>query len=141
MPFPTKVSDSFRRLNPAMFDVGVGQARANKDSLMVRQHTGDGMNKTERAWFELLKATNPKALIYREVSLPLANGCKYRLDFLSVYRDGGIWTFNGFEVKGRPLPAGIAKLKIAASLYPWIDFTLVWRKSRTQPFEMQKINQ
>ncbi len=85
----------------------------------IRQHQGDGMNKWEREWRE--RITPFYEHIHREVSLPLANGLRFKIDFLCVDRFGAVF---GHEVKGRCLPAGIAKLKMAATIYPWISFRM-----------------
>ena len=99
----------------------------------LRQNQGDGMNKTERAFLGYLQAAfDPKlATIHREVSLPLANGCRYKLDFLvgdRVVPSQGCLTVHGFEVKGFARDDAIVKLTVAARVYPWITFTLVSKR-------------
>lgn len=89
----------------------------------IRQNSGDGMNKTERRYDGILRASWD--YVYREPSLPLANGLKYKLDFLVVGNGGRI---EGHEVKGRAFAAGIVKVKMAARLFPWIKFFLVTAK-------------
>ena len=93
----------------------------------VQQHAGDGMNGWERAYRAELIMTFPGWTCHREVSLPLANGLRYKVDFL-VGKPGA--TPLGFEVKGQARAAGIAKLKMAATLYPWITFKLVTKKRK-----------
>lgn len=103
---------------------------------MIRQHKGDGMNKWEREYSAILDIQ--WSHIYREVSLPLANGLKYKLDFLCVSNVGDtpaaieskIVVVAGYEVKGRRRSTGIAKIKMAARLYPWIKFTLATKKRK-----------
>ncbi|AHF89528.1 hypothetical protein OPIT5_03895 [Opitutaceae bacterium TAV5] len=88
----------------------------------IRQKSGDGLNGWER---EHLGRIRPLwHHIYREPTLPLANGVVYKPDFL-VVRAGEI---EGHEVKGQHKPAGIAKVKVAARLYPWIKFRLFWKE-------------
>lgn len=91
----------------------------------IRQRQGDGMNNWERAFRAHIAPFFEH--VHREVSLPLANGLRYKLDFLCVDKFGVVI---GYEVKGRALPTGIAKVKMAATLYPWIKFKLA-TKTRT----------
>ena len=86
----------------------------------IRQNSA-GLNRTEQAYLDHLKLMQ-WTHIYREPSLPLCNGVKYKVDFLVV---GPSLEIEGHEVKGRAYSTGIVKLKIAASLYPWITFRLV----------------
>jgi len=139
---PDKVSKSFKRLNPGLFAVGVGQARAVNASLMVkkpmiRQRKGDGMNKWEREFYQILTSLNQN--VHREVSLPLANGLRYKVDFIVGGKrlDGGSNVL-GYEVKGFRRSTGIAKLKMAAALYTWITFYLVTREKGV--WQYQEVN-
>ncbi len=121
----SKGSKAFQRANAHL--LAPSPAPANKGATIaqdaterrIRQHQGDGMNKWEREWRE--RITPFYEHIHREVSLPLANGLRFKIDFLCVDRFGAVF---GHEVKGRCLPAGIAKLKMAATLYPWITFRM-----------------
>lgn len=106
----------------------------------IRQAKGDGMNKTERAYRELIVQTMPGAIIHREPSLPLCNGSLYKLDFLVVLKQpDGRWDHIGYETKGFRRSTGILKLKFAAKEYPWIAFYLVrridgaWEHTRVWP--------
>jgi hypothetical protein len=89
----------------------------------IRQNSA-GLNKTEAAYLQKLKADGWKH-IYREPGLPLANGVKYNVDFLVVNEAGRV---EGHEVKGRAFSTGIVKLKVAASLFPWIGFKLITKR-------------
>lgn len=124
----SKCSNSFRRANQAVLDgpaksIALAPAFAPVTSKRIRQNAA-GLNKTEQAYFDHLKRYG-WSHIYREPSLPLANGLRYKLDFLVVGLHGDI---QGHEVKGRAYSTGIAKLKMAASLYPWITFYLVTKE-------------
>jgi hypothetical protein len=88
----------------------------------IRQNSA-GLNKTEQAYSDYLRLMFKH--VYREPSLPLANGLRYKVDFVVVSEQGRI---EGHEVKGRAYSTGIAKLKMAASLYPWIKFRLVTKR-------------
>jgi hypothetical protein len=83
------------------------------------------MNQWERQYFGQLLGTWP--YVYREVAFPLANGLRYKVDFLCARTANGL-EVEAHEVKGRALPAGIAKIKMAATLYPWIKFKLVTKR-------------
>lgn len=141
MPLPSKVSDAVRRLNPHLFGSSPGAmtpalAKALDPSQCeiakprIRQHKGDGMNKWEREYSATLKLRCTH--VYREVSLPIANGSVFKIDFLCATVEGDRLFVSGYEVKGRALPAGIVKLKVAASLYPWIQFVMVTKRKKRE---------
>lgn len=95
----------------------------------IRQRQGDGMNKWERAYLARLESVWRH--VHREVSLPLANGLRYKVDFLCARDlDDGGFSIEGHEVKGRARSTGIAKIKMAASVYPWIRFFLATKNKR-----------
>lgn len=146
-------SESFKRLNAALLQPPASShvttpsapeivAQRGKDGARrIRQKTGDGMNGWEREFRESYLV--PRWLhIHREVSLPLANGLRYKVDFLCAHT-GQIWAGEvrdiiGYEVKGQARAAGIAKLKMAARLYPWIGFRLV-TKRKGSGWDIQEI--
>lgn len=97
------------------------------DPKRIRQRAGDGMNAWEREYRAALLADFPGSSIHREVALPLANGLSYKVDFLVGRPERAPL---GYEVKGLARAAGIAKLKMAATVYPWIQFYLVTKKRK-----------
>lgn len=105
----------------------------------IRQNRS-GMNKTEARFFDYVRRMGPTLHIHREVSLPLANGVRYKLDFL-VARPGTdpvrntYATVVGYEVKGHHRDDAIVKLKVAAKEYPWITFFLVHDRDGVWSFE------
>lgn len=116
----------------------IGQARAKAvrqvecvpGKKRIRQRAGDGMNKWEREYLARLRADCTCDHIYREVSLPLANGVRYKVDFLVAYADvcGSKWVcVRAYEVKGHMRDDAAVKLKVAASVYPWIKFFLAYK--------------
>lgn len=143
MALPTQISDTVRRLNPQLFGTTEQVQRVIKDTIsafttpkkMIRQCQGDGLNRWEREYLAILTATNPGASIHREVSLPLANGLRYKVDFLVAadatngHKDR-VSCVIGYEVKGHRKPTGIAKIKMAARVYPWITFKLVTKQGK-----------
>lgn len=98
----------------------------------IRQHSGDGMNSWERAYKAELE--RDWKFIIREISLPLANGARYKVDFMVARgsHSDGIWSVECHEVKGRALSTGILKVKVAASLYPFWKFRLVTKRTKKQ---------
>lgn len=85
-----------------------------------------GMNKTEQAFYEHLKATLPEFRIYTQsFTLKIANGCRYTPDFVLIGNDGRL---HAYETKGFMRDDAAVKIKVAASFYPSIQFTLVTRK-------------
>lgn len=131
MPLPSTVSDATRRLNPQLFATTEqvrGIIKATVEKARIRQHKGDGMNRWEREYLAVLDVQ--WSHIHREVSLPLANGLRYKVDFLCVSTKQPALEVVGYEVKGRARSTGIAKLKMAASLYPWIVFFLVTKRRK-----------
>jgi hypothetical protein len=138
-------SASSRRLNahllgdpgPMHTPVGLGmaKAKAHVTKPRIRQRIGPKLNKTEAAFLDHLKGTQPSATIYsQEITLHIANGCRYTPDFVTVLMDfptdGYFWT--AYEVKGpKAWDDAIVKLKVAASKFPAIRFVLVTRKGPT----------
>ena len=91
----------------------------------MRQKSGDGMNGTERAFLAYLGKQDCGARIYTQaITLRIANGCRYTVDFITVNE----FAISAYEVKGFFRDDANVKLKVAASLYPWIKFHLVTRK-------------
>jgi len=110
------------------------QVQAPPPKPTIRQRSGDGMNKWERAFLAKLRADFPDASIHREPTLPLANGTGYKVDFVVARHWAGRDEHGeqfvssivlAYEVKGFARSTGIVKLKVAAALYPWISFKLV----------------
>jgi hypothetical protein len=106
--------------------------------VMLRQ-SGAGMNKTEALFFAHLKATHPGAWIEREpMALKLGNGVRYNPDFM-VADPAGSSRLTAYEVKGHMRDDAAVKLKVAARLFPFIRFVLVWRDRRAGTWATQEI--
>lgn len=133
MALPTNISEATRRLNPQLFPAAImtnpePQAGAKK---RIRQHQGDGMNKTERAFLEFLKDEFPMGRHYPQTfSVRIANGASYRPDFISVFPTAGAKgvQLSAWETKGFMREAAAVRIKLAASLFPWITFHLVTKQ-------------
>lgn len=113
--------------------IGVARAAAlRKDALavapdkpMLRQKSGPALNKWESAFFDRLKIDNPGCdVLAHPVTLRLANGVRYTPDFIVF---GPIGAMHAYEVKGHMRDDAAVKIKVAASTYPKIQFTLVTR--------------
>jgi hypothetical protein len=126
--------------------VAVRQDHPSEGRVMLRQ-SGAGMNKTEALFFAHLKATHPGAWIEREpMALKLGNGVRYNPDFmvhteLVIHADGRheLPQLTAYEVKGHMRDDAAVKLKVAARLFPFIRFVLVWRDRRAGTWATQEI--
>lgn len=101
----------------------------------LRQKSGPKLNKTETAWRDYLRTQHPTDTIHEQgITLQLGNGVRYTPDFIVICPAGlateGVCVA-AYEVKGFMRDDAAVKLKVAASLYPWIAFTLVSRKGGT----------
>jgi hypothetical protein len=111
----------------------------------LRQKAGDGLNKTERAFLEHLKA-DPEydRVLPHAITLKLANGCRYTPDFIAYH--SAVDTFGdtdqiyAFEVKGFMRDDAAVKLKVAAAQYGWMfSFHLVTKLPRGAGWDIQPI--
>jgi hypothetical protein len=96
-----------------------------------RKSPGDGMNKTEQAFAELLDTRYDVIKWWREpIKLRLGGRTFYTPDFL-VEPAGWNWPVLAFvEVKGFMRDDAAVKLKVAASAYPCFRWLLVVRAGR-----------
>lgn len=86
----------------------------------LRQKRGPKLNKLETAWQDELRRTYPDATIRAQsVTLVLANGVRYTPDFFDLTNR------RAWETKGFMRDDAAVKIKMAATLYPEITFTLV----------------
>lgn len=79
-----------------------------------------------------VKAGVVKAWRYESMSLKLAEGKRYRPDFLVQYPDGLEKPLTFVEVKGqwtKNRRDGLTHLKWAAQLYPMFTWILMWREA------------
>lgn len=82
-------------------------------------------NRWELEWQLKLNALPHLTVAYHAMKLQLASGCWYEPDIVA-------WDINlsrllVYEVKGFARDDAIVKLKVAARVYPWISFWLVWK--------------
>lgn len=134
------VGEATRRLNPEVFNLARVPAPACEldyatlISPKLRQNRGPKTNKTEAAFESWLRAKYPGVQIEREgITFLLANGLRYTPDYAAFNPDRSLVLY---EVKGAPgakvWDDSIAKLKMAASKFPTIEFWLVNPKDRTK---------
>lgn len=81
------------------------------------------LNKTERAWLEVLRIRGTEVIGIQSVTLKLGDDCRYTPDFYTV--QGGALTF--WEVKGFMRDDALVKLKVAARTFSWARFVKVER--------------
>ena len=87
------------------------------------RQSSTGLNKTEAAFLEHLRATHPGAQIHSQaITLKLGNGVRYTPDFVIPPHVAA------YECKGFMRDDAAVKVKVAASLYPWITFFLVSKR-------------
>lgn len=111
----------------ALAKMAPGRAPAPVGKPMLRQSAAPALNKTEAAFWDILVVEHPfSTVLAQELTLKIANGCRYTPDFAVVNRDGAP-TF--FEVKGHMRDDAAVKIKVAAAQFPAWAFWLVWRKA------------
>lgn len=125
--FP-KASDDFIRRNAS---IPVATATQVPVKSRLRQNT-KGLNKTEAAYFEVLKQAYPHCHVdSQSVTLLLGNGVRYTPDFtVAFYPVNQIQDLRAFETKGFMRDDASVKIKVAASRYPWIQFYLVTKENK-----------
>ncbi len=102
----------------------------------LRQRTSDGLNKLERAFLGHLEAHKLGPLLTQAITLKLANGVRYTPDFVEVRYSTGLIAY---EVKGFMRDDAAVKIKVAASLYPWITFFLATRPRGASAWRIERI--
>lgn len=97
-----------------------------KPGTRVRQSKKPLMNKLETEWSQWLKETFPSnPIVPQAIRFRLGNGNWYKTDFVMFSPDCVV----AYEVKGKhAFRGGFENLKVAASLYPWIKWCLVWKQ-------------
>ncbi|HWQ54840.1 MAG TPA: hypothetical protein VN442_14230 [Bryobacteraceae bacterium] len=110
------------------------QTRAAGRAAKPKREPGAYRSKTEAAYAGYLEVLRKAGLVdewrYEPATLKLAEGVRYTPDFLVRFREGGLMVFH--EVKGRKLdsfwsrPVGKVKVRLAAALFPWWTFAVVW---------------
>lgn len=129
---PTQVSKSVRKRNPHLYggpDFLKDLAEPliyDKPAKRIRQSSKPVLNKLEQEWFEwLLRCYSTEIVFPQAIRFKLGNGIWYKPDFVTF----GPLGVCAFEVKG-PFShrGGFENLKVAASKYTKITWTLVWKE-------------
>lgn len=93
------------------------------------------LNKTERAWLLELRIRNPKFLGIQAMTFKLGDDCRYTPDFIEISQED---KFIAWEVKGFMRDDALVKLKVAARMFPFLDFYVVKRIKGA--WETKKVN-
>lgn len=93
------------------------------------------LNKTEAAWLAELRIRNPKFLGIQAMTFKLGDDCRYTPDFIEISQED---KFIAWEVKGFMRDDALVKLKVAARMFPFLDFYVVKRIKGS--WETKKIN-
>jgi hypothetical protein len=123
--FPN-ASASTRKLNQHLFapSVGAESAPAKK---RLRQNSEPKLNATEKEFERVLADRFSDCFrTTQAVTFRLGNGVRYTPDFVLFSPIGG--TVDAYEVKGYMRDDAAVKLKVAAALYPFIVWRLVWKE-------------
>ncbi len=107
------------------------QKPAKRAKQMIRQNSA-ALNKTEQAFKDYLTPRH-FPILCQAVTLKIGNGVRYTPDFFCPKdatngHEAAVTECVAYEVKGFMRDDAAVKLKVAASLYPWIKFHLVSRK-------------
>ena len=132
---PQQVSESVRRRNPHLYSViledgSVGTTTANPTPKRIRQSTKPLLNKLEADFFEALKY-RWKIIVPQGMRFRLANGLWYKPDFVAFPHglESQDIRLRAYECKGpHAFRGGFENLKMAATTYPQIRWTLVWKE-------------
>lgn len=82
------------------------------------------LNKTETAWLAELRIRNPKFLGIQAMTFKLGDDCRYSPDFICITQDDELIAY---EVKGFFRDDAKVKIKVAARMFSWIKFVLVFK--------------
>lgn len=94
------------------------------DVARAMSRPSEKLNKTEAGFLMLLKARNYPWLGVQNITLKLADDCRYTPDFSAVGPNGEMLFF---EVKGFMRDDAQVKLKVAARQFKWAVFFLVFK--------------
>ena len=104
--------------------------RVIKSAKRIRQDSKPLLNKLELNFYAWLLAKYPGVAIWKQaLRWKLGNGIWYKPDFAAHFTQGAREGITCWEVKGpHAFRGGFENLKVAASLYPEVRWTLVWKK-------------
>ena len=116
----------FSEISPRIFQRG---------AVFTDPHQRDPLNLMERRFAEnYLDVERREARVmwwaFESITLRLAKGSRYTCDFFGVARVGEGIVLRAYETKGHQESAAAVRLKVAARLFPWIEFFKVKEPSR-----------
>lgn len=132
--FKSNMNDAARRRNPHLFGdrlppqtTAVSVLGPPRKEKRIRQSSQPRLNGLETAWKLKLLDRDPTLKIY-EQALRFRTSCSswYKPD-LAAWVDGRLTCWETKGNRGKNIARGKLALKVAASLYPEIDWWLVWR--------------
>ena len=123
---PNQPSASTIARNPHLYGLPQTVISAQKVSSKprIRQSSKPLMNKLETECLSHLKSTDsyPDCWISQAIRFRLGNGIWYKPDLMNHAMSVVV------EVKGpHAFRGGLENLKVAAGLYPWLEFWLMWK--------------
>lgn len=96
-------------------------------SVILQRTTDEAkLNKTETAYLAFIRCLGFSWIGVQNVTLKLGNDTRYTVDFFIVDAKGHV---QGREVKGFMREDAHVKIKVAARMFPWIEFQIV-RKTK-----------
>lgn len=133
-------NERFRKENPHLFKQVESPVRLADKAVHLRcSEDEEKLNRWERQWLSILRQlVTTRTLTWigvQNITLKLANDLRYTCDFFTVDVNG---KFQGWEVKGFKRPKNMQKLKMAARLFPWIEFVLITKENGNWKQEIQK---
>jgi hypothetical protein len=110
----------------------------NFTPVRVQSSDEEKLNKTEKAYLANLRYKHATEIGIQNVTLKLADDCRLTPDFNYINADG---EFVFVDVKGFQREDALIKMKVAARMYRWARFQIVF-KDKTQPegWMIKKVN-
>ncbi|HEX9996521.1 MAG TPA: hypothetical protein VGB45_05205 [Abditibacterium sp.] len=108
---------------------------ASTDFEIRPSHDEAKLNKTERAWLDVVRGRGYSWVGVQNISFKIGDDCRYNPDILVL--DGG--NLVAFEVKGFMRDDALVKLKATARAFSWLKIVLVkredgqWTESEVRP--------
>ena len=130
-----EVQKQLRAGEPTVASVG-GESAAPRTIARPPISTDEqGLNKTERAFYEWLKCQGFLWIGVQNMTIKLAFDTRYTPDFVSYDGMEGPARVTFWEVKGHWEDDARVKIKVAARMFPWARFTAVQRIKGEWKFE------
>jgi len=127
------IGEACLKLNPHLNPgnaIGAPNREIFQKEKMVRQSEKPLMNGLESEFYERLKLQYPDSFICCQAfRLRIGNFAWYKPDFIVFSPLTG--QIKAMETKGFSRPASIVRLKAVATQYPWISWSLHWKKLGT----------